>query len=156
MNKKILVPFVIMMSLASVIAVGYTFKLFNFGFAISEPFIVGYAIPGVGANNWATTSEACTNVGLTYSSFTDTPINLTNAYPGDFKKICFKITSTATNNIPINITREGVAWNTLLRNVTLTAPAQILPGENVGTTLTYYVQNNANGNFDGTLRFERG
>src|SRR3990167_6405372 len=124
MNKKILVPFVIMMSLASVIAVGYTFKLFN--------------------------------LGLTYSSFTDTPINLTNAYPGDFKKICFKITSTATNNIPINITREGVAWNTLLRNVTLTAPAQILPGENVGTTLTYYVQNNANGNFDGTLRFERG
>jgi hypothetical protein len=85
------------------------------------------------------------------------PFILPDAYPGEEKKICFKIVSKTANqlNVSLNLTGD---WNSLVENVVISnSSIASLVNENSSTYLwiKYTIKPESNGTFNAGIRFSR-
>jgi len=116
-------------------------------------------MPGEDHGQWVSMGywQLCNGISL-YEPFNDTILQTDNVFPGESKKICFRVTNNATEDIDINITLVGDDWNTMAEDVNIvftgTGTALASQTTQIGY-VNYTIKPDANGTFDGTIEFTR-
>jgi hypothetical protein len=101
MNKKFVIPLVVMFAIGLVVAGVYYVNSLTLTVGVAEPFTILYAIRGDAGNyNGITTCEQATN----YFTSDSQSIPTGNFYPMESRAVCVKITNAGEAIIPYTIT----------------------------------------------------
>lgn len=113
MNKKLIIPLIVLGVISLVVAGVYYVNTINLTVDVKEPFTVEYAILGDAGNYDGVT--LCSNPSITYYTLdNDGVFDKDGFYPMESRKVCVKITNAGEASIPYVITSTTTGTNNVI------------------------------------------